>query len=329
MFVRIIAQRNTRAILSIILTCVLVGCNSTVSVTNKPLTTATPTALPVYSQLFSTRYQVRFHPDVAYGPLAQEMLDLCMPMGIPTPHPGLVLIHAGGWFTGDKRDTFDRQQDDLQSTCLGLASQGFLVVSINYRLTPRSTWPAQIVDAQLAVRWLRAHADTFGLDPRHICAAGLSAGAHLAVFLGVLQTTHPGDQAGLFATESSRVSCVVDFFGPVDLIQLVKTSPDTSPEVRALLGQAKPESNPSLYRAASPLFFVSSHSAPMLIIHGTQDTDVPIAQALALQQALQQQQLPVQYISYEGGHLFGGLDEQQVRDIWGQVLAYLVAHEHG
>jgi acetyl esterase/lipase len=328
-FVRSIAQWNTRAVLSMILIFALFGCSNALPATNKPMAaaTSTPTALPLYSRLFSTHYQVTFRPDVAYGRLSQEILDLCIPTGLPTPRPGLVLIHAGGWFTGDKRETFDQEQDNLQSTCMGLASQGFLVASINYRLTPGATWPTQLVDAQLAVRWLRAHADTFGLDPRHICAAGLSAGAHLAVFLGVLQATHQGDEAELLATTSPRISCVVDFFGPVDLIQLVKTSPNTLPEVRDLLGQVKLESNPALYRAASPLFFVSSQSAPMLIIHGIQDTDVPVSQSLALQHSLQQQHVPVKYIGYEGDHLFGGLNEQQIRDIWAQVLAYLAAQE--
>jgi len=329
MFVHIIARRNIQAVLGMILTCMLVGCSSAVPGTNtfRQTPAFTPTALPVYSQLFTTRYPVTFHPDVAYGPLSAEILDLCTPLGLTTPRPGLVLLHSGGWFTGDKREAFDRQQDDSRGACMGLASQGFLVASINYRLTPRFIWPAQIVDAQRAVRWLRTHAGSFGQDTQHICAVGLSAGAHLAVSLGVLQAAHPGDQAGLLATESSRVSCVVDFFGPVNLIQLVKTSPATIPEVRDLLGQAKPESNPALYRAASPLFFVSSHSVPMLIIHGTHDTDVPMAQSLALQRALQQYHVPAQFIGYEGEHLFGGLDGQQSRAIWGEVLAFLVAHE--
>ena len=167
-FVRGFAHWNTLVVLSMILIFALFGCSNALPATNKPMaaTTSTPTTLPLYSRLFSTHYQVTFRPDVAYGRLSQEILDLCIPTGLPTPRPGLVLIHTGGWFTGDKRETFDQEQDNLQSTCMGLASQGFLVASINYRLTPGATWPAQLVDAQLAVRWLRAHAGTFGLDPR-------------------------------------------------------------------------------------------------------------------------------------------------------------------
>ena len=202
------------------------------------------------------------------------------------------------------------------------------MASINYRLAPDAFWPAQVVDSQLAVRWLRAYAAELKLNQEHICTVGLSAGAYLSVFLGVLQTIHAGDRADLLASESPAVSCVVDFYGPVDLAELLKTAPEPNQTVRDLLGYATPETNPGLYHAASPLFLVSSHSAPTLIIHGTQDTTVPIAQSQALKQALQQHHVAVQLITYPGTHSLGGLSKQQIRDLWTHVLNFLVSYQH-
>jgi acetyl esterase/lipase len=277
--------------------------------------------------LFSPHYQVESQSNIAYGPSFEEQLDLCRPMGISTARQGIVLIHGGAFVAGDKHYQFD-DYDTLPEVCQGLASQGFLVASINYRLAPDAFWPAQVVDAQLAVRWLRAHAAELKLNPQHICTVGLSAGAYLSVFLGVLQTIHAGDRADLLASESPAVSCVVDFYGPVDLAELLKTAPEPNQTVRDLLGYATPETNPGLYHAASPLFLVSSHSAPTLIVHGTQDTTVPLAQSQALQHALQQHHVSVQLITYPGTHSLGVLTRQQIRVLWTDVLNFLVSYQH-
>jgi acetyl esterase/lipase len=309
--------------LNLILLCSMIGCGTSTSVSPKP----TPTPSPTFTRLFSPHYQVKSQFNIAYGPSFEEQLDLCRPSGISTARPGIVLIHGGAFVAGDKRYQFD-DYDTLLDVCQGLASQGFLVASINYRLAPDAIWPAQVVDAQLAVRWLRAHASEIKLNPQDLCTVGLSAGAYLSVFLGVLQKIHVGDRADLLASESPGVSCVVDFYGPVDLAQLVKTAPEPNQTVRDLLGYATPESNPDLYRAASPLFLVSSQSAPTLIIHGTQDTTVPIAQSQALEQALQKQRVSVQLITYPGTHSLGGLSQQQIRVLWTHVLDFLVSYQH-
>jgi acetyl esterase/lipase len=325
MFTPITTSGNIKIIFMVFLLLTIAACSTTPPATTKPM--ATPTATPTFSRLFSPHYQVTLKPNVAYGSLPDQILDLCTPSGLSTPRPGIVLIHGGGFVGGDKRYQFD-DQDTLFDVCMGLASQGFVVASINYRLAPASTWPSSLVDAQLAVRWLRTHASEIKLDPQRLCSAGLSAGAYLAVFLGVLQTIHTGDQASLLATQSPHVSCVVDFYGPVDLARLVKTAPGPNQEVvQALLDHATPESNPKLYHDASPLFYVASQSAPTLIIHGTHDMTVPIEQSQSLQSALQQHDVPVEYITYAGEHSLGGIDEQQIRGLWGQAVAFLVAHE--
>jgi acetyl esterase/lipase len=294
----------------------------------------TPTTGP--TDLFSATYSVSVRENVAYGAHPAQTLDLCRPDGLSTPRPGVVLIHGGAWTSGSKRYQFD-DFHTLRDVCRGLASQGFLVASIDYRLLSLSgplgarsdPWPAQLNDAQLAVRWLRAHAGDVGLDKTRLCAAGLSVGAMLAVFLGALREIAPGDQSSLYPSESPQVSCVADFYGPVDLVALLKAAPDANKDVfQALLGYTTPEENPDGYRAASAFYRISSQTAPTLIAHGVHDQIVPIEQSLALFAALRDHEVPAQFITYSGGHSFAGVNLEQSRVIWLQVLAYLAAQEH-
>lgn len=278
---------------------------------------------PPASILSLYHYSVSFHANVAYGPLPEERLDLCQPEDATSARPGILLIHGGGWMLGDKQSGTPQ--------CKSLASLGFLVANVDYRLShahePSHEWPAQLVDVQLAVRWLRAHASQLGLDSKHICADGTSAGGHLAVFLGVLGTIHAGDEAGLLANESPQVSCVVDNFGPTDLTNPQELDP-LQVYIPTLFGGKTLQSDPQLYRDASPIFDVSPHSAPMLIIQGTQDSVVIPTHSLELQRALQRNHVPVQYISYDGEHSFGHVPSQQVQTIYDQEETYLVAQEH-
>ncbi|HVU70125.1 MAG TPA: alpha/beta hydrolase [Ktedonobacteraceae bacterium] len=263
------------------------------------------------------RYQSVVQFNLAYGPLPGERLDLCTPWHAPGVHPGVLLIHGGGWQSGDK--------SFFLAMCKKLATQGFVAATINYRLAPRFTWPAQLVDAQLAVRWLRAHAQQAGLDPRRLCAWGQSAGGHLAVFLGTLATIHPGDEAHLLADQSPAVSCVVDAFGPIDLTAPLGVT--ARPLVLHLFGGVTLRENRALYRDASPIFAVSSHSAPTLILQGTRDTLVLPGQSRELQAALQDHHVLVDYRSYNGSHSYAGLSPQRVSALQAQVIAFLIARE--
>lgn len=238
-------------------------------------------------------YRVMLRPDVAYGPLEAERLDLCLPVGVRGLRPGVVLIHGGAWRFGS-RGGFD-------DYCQAFAALGFLAASIDYRLAPRAIWPAQLVDAQLAVRYLRAHAASLGLDGVHLCGFGESAGGQLAAFLGVLSAIHPGDAAGLYPDVSPKVSCVVDLYGPTDLTHPLPLL-DSLDTFTTLFGGLTRDAAPVLYRDASPLYFVTSTAAPTLIIQGEQDTTVPPEQSRVFAAALKEAGVPVQYVSYDGGH---------------------------
>lgn len=258
-------------------------------------------------------------PNIAYGPLEAETLDLCLPEGASGARPGVILIHGGGWVNGDK--------GDFAQQCAYLASLGFVAATINYRLLPAHIWPAQLVDVQLAVRFLRQNAASYELDASRLCSWGSSSGAHLAVFLGVLATIHDGDEAQVYPNQPVTVSCVIDEFGPVNLVTYQETESQRG-LTQLLLGGATPQSDPALYHDASPYFDVSSQSAPELIIQGTQDTTVPPDQSQALYASLQQARVAAQYISYIGDHAFNGLSAQQLEQIRAEEASYLVGYEH-
>lgn len=282
------ARRVGRSAGMLLLACVLavmLTASAPVIIVRSPLVATTP-------QL-SGPQSVAFRPDVAYGPLEAERLDLCLPVGARALLPGVVILHGGAWRYGNRQG--------FEGYCRAFASRGFVAATIDYRLAPRSIWPAQLVDAQLAVRFLRAHAATFSLDGARLCGFGESAGGQLAAFLGVLGTIHPGDEASLYPNVSPRVSCVVDLYGPVDLTRPLPLL-DSLGTFTTLFGGQTREVAPALYRDASPLYFVTSAAAPTLIIQGEQDTTVPPEQSRLFDAALTAAGVAVQYVSYDGGH---------------------------
>ena len=138
---------------------------------------------------------------------------------------------------------------------------------------------------------------------------------------------HPGDEANLYAGQSPKVRCVVDAYGPVDLTPHGADA-DQQATMQALLGTTL-DADPARYRDASPLFAVSSASAPTLIIQGARDTLVPPSQSQALQQALERAGVPVQYISYDGDHAFSGLTQQQIEMLVLEAGPFIAAQELG
>jgi acetyl esterase/lipase len=291
-------------------------------------TTISPTATPQTPVVVPTaappiplgQYKVQAQSNVPYGSPVNlsERLDLCLPVGAAGLRPGVVLIHGDGFTNGDK--------SEYDPLCLAYASYGFVVTTIDYRLAPQSLWPAPLVDAQLAVRWLRANASKYHLDPQRLCAQGDSAGASLALFLGALTSNHPGDKASLFSNQSPHVSCVVDLFAPVDL-SLLTTNAIWQGIFPQMFGPGNQNSS-ILLHDASPIFAINAQSVSTLIIQGALDTVVPPGQSKALQTKLQSFHVPVSYISYPGGHGLSGLSAKQIQALTLQALSFLTAHEN-
>jgi acetyl esterase/lipase len=255
--------------------------------------------------------------NIPYGPDPAQRLDLCLPTGgQPGLRPAVVLIHGGYWTMGDK--------SMYAELCHGAANEGMVAAAIDYRLAngdPHHFWPAPLVDAQLAVRWLRSHAAEFSIDPTRICALGDSAGAHLAVFLAVLDHTAPGDYSGELANVSSNVACAVDNFGPVDL-----TAANFWPPNLQMFGNQDRNQIMDQERAASPLFLVGPHTAPIMIAHGRDDKSVNIAQSMQLADQLKSQHVPVRMVVLDNvGHEFEGLSAQEMGKIFQQELEFIKA----
>lgn len=222
--------------------------------------------------------KIRTARDVVYTTIGENKLklDLAYPDEGDGPYPGLVVIHGGAWRAGDKaqmRDLLDR-----------FAKQGYVAMSPQYRFCPKEVFPAQVHDVKTALRWLRAHAADYRLDPDRVGAMGFSAGGHLALMLGVTDADDglEGDVAA--DAPDTRVQAVVNYFGPTDL--LADDIPDVSkPLVKDFLG-GEPKDKEALAKQASPLTFVTKDDPPILTFQGTKDPLVPHTQAVKLEEAL-------------------------------------------
>ncbi len=216
-----------------------------------------------------------------------QKLDLYVPVNGEGLYPVVVWIHGGAWALGDKKD-------------LGIspgvaAERGYALVSINYRLSGESEFPAQIYDCKTAIRWLRAHAKEYGLDPDRIAVAGESAGGHLAALTGTSgDVKELEDLSAGNADESSRVRAVVDWYGPTDLLAvdgyLVQNGyrswlNNPSSYGRRLMGGNLIE-HADLVKAANPETYITPDDPPFLIQHGTSDNLVPPQQSLILTKKL-------------------------------------------
>jgi len=224
----------------------------------------------------------------------QLHLDVYRPSNQGTAiRPAIVLIHGGAWTSFDKSTM--RGMGEL------LARDGFVAFAVDYRLFHgvENRWPAQLDDVQSAVRWVRANASKYGVNPDRIGAFGHSAGAQLAALLGMEDTRDNSNPA--LAKYSSKVQAVVDVSGPTDLT--TQHDADYVAFVTSFLG-ADYKKHPEVWRDASPVFHVSKGDAPILILHGTRDGDVPISQAEEFSKKLEAAGVPVSFIKVDDGHLF-------------------------
>jgi acetyl esterase/lipase len=228
----------------------------------------------------------------------RQRLDLYVPANADTPLPVIVWIHGGAWLGGSK---------DGGSPALPFAGKGYAVACINYRLSQHAVFPAQIDDCKAAIRWLRANAKTYNLDPERIGVWGASAGGHLVALLGTSGGSQDREGKGGNTDQSSRVQAVVDFFGPTDFLQMdahavpgarMKHDPPTSPESR-LIGGAIQENVEKVGRA-NPIEYVSKDAPPFLIVHGEQDPLVPCHQSELLYEALKRARSDVTFYKIAG-----------------------------
>lgn len=236
-------------------------------------------------------------------------LDLYTPKKAKGPFPLVIWIHGGGWRTGSK----------INPRALPLVEHGFAVASINYRLTDVAIFPAQIHDCKAAVRYLRANAEQYLIDPNHIGVWGASAGGHLAALLGTTGNRKELEgNVGKNLETASNVQAVCDWFGPSDFLTLMppdEKDKDSNP-VHALLGEK--EGRFRRAELASPVTHVSPKAPPFLIMHGDNDTVVPLQQSRLLADRLKAEGVDTTFIVMEGsGHGF-----RQITGTFDPVLAF-------
>ena len=209
----------------------------------------------------------------------------------PASGPVLVYIHGGAWMIGDKREQGIPMMHEL-------ARRGWVCVAINYRLSPRATWPAHVVDCKRALAWVREHIADYGGDPGFVAVSGGSAGGHLAALVA-LTAGDPEWQPG-FEDGDTRVDACVPFYGVYDLTGR-NSGPDRySRELREMLEERVVKvhraDDPDTYERASPTSRVHAGAPPMFVLHGRNDTLVPVEVARIFVDALRStSRAPVAY----------------------------------
>lgn len=229
-------------------------------------------------------------------------LNLARPKNGTGPFPLVVCIHGGGFRAGS-RESYD-------GLCQKLAQHGYVAATVSYRLAPAFQFPAALHDVKTAVRWLRKHADHYQIDPARIGVTGGSAGGTLAQLLGVTAEVEAlaGDD---IRDVSSQVNCVVNVYGANDFTQSYGKSVDAHEVLPLFLG-GNLEQERRRHILASPLYWVTPHSAPTLCIHGSEDMYVAHEQAVMLVERLKAAAVPVELLTLEGaGHGFKGADAER------------------
>ncbi len=242
-------------------------------------------------------------------------LNLARPKTGTGPFPAVICIHGGGFRAGSR--------EGYNKLCLTLAQNGYVSATISYRLAPKFQFPAAIHDTKAAVRWLRANAAKYNVDPARIGVTGGSAGGHLVQFLGVTEGVKQFEGTGGNPEQSSAVTCVVNYYGPSDFLQSYGKSVDAH-EVLPLWFGGNLETQRHKHILGSPLNWVTPAAAPTLIVHGTEDKYVAHEQGVWMADRLKASGVEVQLLTLHGaGHGFKGDDIAKAEQA---MLAFFAKH---
>jgi len=246
--------------------------------------------------------------------------EIAYPKDSTKPLPAVIYIHGGGWIGGSHKN----------GPIIQLAKAGYFAASVEYRLSNVAKWPAQIQDCKLGVRWLRANAAKYNIDPNRIGVWGASAGGHLVTCLGTMADIKEYEGDGGYPGVSSAVQVVVDFYGPTDFITPNIYTKQALDLTTGLFGVPR-EQNLDLWKSGSPIFYVKAGDPPMFLVHGDADSLVPLAQSTTFGDALNKAGVPYEILVVKNGeHSFkpkpGTIIDPSRADIDRAVLAFLDKH---
>ena len=290
--------------------CVPVGASPTVS--------PTPTSSFDAAKFGSVELNVPYcaTEDNTVEPLEQpiQKMDIYYPAS-GGPWPVFFYVHGGSWMEGDKAEGEGWR---------GLNEQGFLVVSLNYRMAPIDKFPTMIEDLKCAVRYLRTNAADYNLDPDHIAALGASAGGHLVALMGTADES-AGWDGGEYPDQSSRIQAVITIAGFFDFTRTIKGGVGTP--IYSAFGALPGTNSPKLV-AASPVTYITPDDPPFLMFHGTRDNIAPLEQSAWMDEQLKAAGVSSTWVTVEGGdHGLQGPDAApNQEEVFNMILSFLQEH---
>lgn len=287
--------------------------------------------LALTSMAFAAESGIRIERDVAFlAPGRAEKLDIYFPAPPPAGKlsPAVVWIHGGGWKSGDKGEARGTE------ICTTLANAGYVAISINYKLGPGS-WPTNLLDCKNGVRFLRAHAAEYRLDPARIAVAGGSAGGHLSLMIGATMGKEFEPDAP-YPGVSSAVRCVIDMYGIANLSVHGERDATGKPSVTnklmndSLADFDAANDEAEVFRVASPIKYFTNGAPPTLIFHGRADPTVDFSQSELLVRVFKERGIEHEFVALDGiGHTFDWetWNKQPLpRDLRPVALAFLEKH---
>lgn len=233
-------------------------------------------------------------------------LDIHLPDTGKNAYPAVILIYGSAWFADNAKGM---AFDTMGKTLL---ENGFAVVAINHRSSLKAKYPSQIQDVKAAIRYVRANAEKYRIDPSFIAIGGFSSGGHLSALAGAtngVKSRTAGateidieGSLGAFTDADSHVDAVVDWFGPIDMSRMenCETTKDGNSPEAALIGGA-PADNPELIELLNPMTYINADSPRFLVIHGDADDVVPYCQSVYFSELLDKNGILEEFVTVPGG----------------------------
>ena len=263
--------------------------------------------LGLAAHAFGAEYQIE--ANIRYSLHPETVLDIVQARGPALKNrPGVIVIHGGGWIQGNKESMLER-------FCLPFVEYGFVVANVEYRLAQSATAPAAVNDVLEAAKWFRDHAAGYKVDPNQIIVTGSSAGAHLAMMVGMAP-----ESAGL--GPSVKIAAIINFYGISDVPDQLQ-----GPHLQTYAVTWVPEQadRMELAKKLSPITYVRKGLPPVLSIHGDADPVVPYEQSVRLTKELKAAGDQAELITVPGGE--HGFPPKEMSQLWPQIFKWLKKHK--